>query len=415
HGGVEGYGFGADEDGGGGMGGYVDEDAEGGWSGDDSDETEDEKNAWDADVGVDRRFVNSTFECWRPHPLKHHNEALVNLLKLIERKRELNSEDRNALSYRHAIAALISYPRPIQSWKEARKIKGIGDKIAMMIKQFLKTGTIKEAESIKKDEWFRVVDEFASVYAVGPSKAREWYNKGFRSVPEVRECEENLSRLQKAGLELWEDFSQKMTRKDVEELLELLRHALDEVAPGCILEPVGGYRRGKELSGDLDVVVTHPDEGQAASLLSRIVDYLKLKGELVSLILGHMKHVLWYGEGSESEAVSELKLLPGRKYSFDHLAKCFSAILQPSTQTLRQVDIIVSPPNLFACAVTGWTGSKQFERGLRDWCKRGKKGFHFASHGLYDRRTNKVIPTKTEREIFEILGLPWFEPEERNA
>lgn len=45
--------------------------------------------------------------------------------------------------------------------------------------------------------------------AVGPSKAREWYNKGYRSVPEVRECEENLSRLQKAGLELWEDFSQK--------------------------------------------------------------------------------------------------------------------------------------------------------------------------------------------------------------
>lgn len=37
-------------------------------------------------------------------------------------------------------------------------------------------------------------------------------------------------------------------------------------------------RRGKELSGDLDVVVTHPDEGQAANLLSRIVDYLKLKG-----------------------------------------------------------------------------------------------------------------------------------------
>ncbi|KAJ3032407.1 hypothetical protein HDV00_007561 [Rhizophlyctis rosea] len=404
HGGLEGYGF--DDDGGGFDG--EEEEEEQDLSGGDTDDTEDEKNAWDLDVPVDKRFVNSKFECWRPHPLKHHNEHLVSLLKLIERKRELNSEDRNALAYRHAIAALISYPRPIQSWKEARKIKGVGDKIAMMIKQYLKTGTIREAENIKKDEWFRVVDEFASVYAVGPRKAREWYNMGYRSVPEVRENEKGLNRLQMAGLELWDDFRQKMTRQDVGEMLGLIRKALDEVAPRCVLQPVGGYRRGKELSGDLDVVVTHPEyEGKAAELLGKIVGWLKLKG--------YMKHVLWYGEGSENDAVSELKLLPGKKYSFDHLAKCFSAIQQPTTKTLRQVDIIVSPPSLFACAVVGWTGSKQFERGLRDWCKRGKKGYHFASHGLFDRRTNKIVNVKSEREVFEVLGLPWFEPEERNA
>ncbi|KAJ3280201.1 hypothetical protein HK104_000831 [Borealophlyctis nickersoniae] len=366
-------------------------------------ETEDEKAPWDADVPLDSRFVNS-----RPHPLNHANKELVDLLKLIERKRELRGEARNALSYRHAIAALISYPRDIQSWKEARKIKGIGSKIAMMIKQFLKIGTIREAESIKKDEWFRVVDTFASVYGVGPNTAREWYNKGYRSVEEVRALEKNVTKIQRIGLEMWDDFKQKMTRADVEEMLALLRETLDDVEPGCIIEPVGGYRRGKQLSGDLDVVVTHPDEGRVPDLLGKVVDRLKLKG--------YVKHVMWYGEGADKDTVSEIKLSGSQRgYSMDQLAKAFCAMIQPSKKIYRQVDIIISPYSVFACAVVGWSGSKQFERGLRDWCKRGTKRFHFVSHGLYDRKTNKRIDVKTERELFNVLGLPYFEPVDRNA
>ncbi|TPX66460.1 DNA-directed DNA polymerase [Spizellomyces sp. 'palustris'] len=370
-------------------------------------DTEDEGAEYDRDIPLDPRYKNVSFECCRPHPLVHHNMELVTQLQLIERKRELSGEARNALSYRHAISALISYPRAVKTWKEARKIKGVGEKIAHMIREFLKTGSIQEANTIKEDTRFHVMNLFASVYGVGPSKAREWYNKGYRSIADVQESEEHLPRITQVGLEMFDDFSKKMARADVEEILGILRTTLDDVEPGCIIEPVGGYRRGKPLSGDCDVVITHPVESRTGDLVGKLVDNLKLKG--------YIKHIMWFGEGSDKEEISELKLLPGRKYSFDRLAKAFVAFLQPSTNTYRQVDLIIAPFSIFPCAVLGWSGSKQFERGLRDWCKRGIKGYHFASHGLFDRRTNKRVDVKSEKEIFEILKLPYIQPTLRNA
>lgn len=52
-------------------------------------------------------YLNTKYECLRPTPLKpYHNRKLVALLHLLERQREVNMEERNALSYRHAIAAI---------------------------------------------------------------------------------------------------------------------------------------------------------------------------------------------------------------------------------------------------------------------------------------------------------------------
>ena len=56
---------------------------------------------------LDPNFINTKYECLRPTPLNpKFNQSLVELLEVIEHARELNGEERNALSYRHAIAAL---------------------------------------------------------------------------------------------------------------------------------------------------------------------------------------------------------------------------------------------------------------------------------------------------------------------
>lgn len=77
---------------------------------------------------------------------------------------------------------------------------------------------------------------------MGPTKAREWYNKGYRTISDVLENERNLTRIIQIGLQMYDDFSQKMTRADVEEVLGIIRSTLDDIRPGCIMEPVGGYR-----------------------------------------------------------------------------------------------------------------------------------------------------------------------------
>ncbi|KAJ3017688.1 hypothetical protein HKX48_003427 [Thoreauomyces humboldtii] len=370
------------------------------------DSDDDDDGDYDRDLPLHRDFKNVAYECLRPHPLNHHNKGLTDLLSLMEKQRELDGEARNALSYRRAISALISYPCPITSWKEAKKMKGVGNKIALLIREYLKTGTIQVAAALRENTRFLVVGHFATIYGVGPSTAREWYAKGYRSIQDVLDGEPNLPAVVKIGIEMWPDFDKKMARVDVEEVQGLLRTVLDGLGGGFTVVPVGGYRRGKEMNGDCDVVITHPDLAQTQNLLRRLVDALQEQG--------FIKYILWYGEGHDpKDQVPELRLQSGKKNSFDHLSKASMAAQKRKSVSL--FDLIISPYALFPCAVLGWSGSKQFERGLRDWCKRGIKGYHFASHGLFDRKTNRRIDVKSEEEIFEKLKIPWCDPSLRNA
>ncbi|KAJ3154542.1 hypothetical protein HDU86_004671 [Geranomyces michiganensis] len=375
---------------------------------------------YDRNIPLDPSFPNVAYECLRKHPLNHPNKELVELLGFMEKQREMDGETRSALSYRRAISALI-----IQSWKEARKIKGVGDKIAKLIREYLKTGTIGLCAAVARSAQFRTISYFAQIYGVGPTTARQWYAKGYRSLDSVIDGEgDSLPSVIRHGIELFPDFQQKMSRADVEEVVTTLEAVLAGISDGFTVTPVGGYRRGKEVNGDCDTVITHPDEARTKTILRELVDALTDQG--------YIKHILWYGEGqdaartsdynAEAPSSSSIKSRKKKGTSFDQLAKAFVAFRQPSNAIYRQVDLIIAPPDLHAVAVCGWTGSKQFERGLRNWCAHGsgarggfKGGLKFSSHGIFDRRTNKRIECRTEREIFDKLQLEWVEPELRNA
>ncbi|CAG8604835.1 4591_t:CDS:10 [Paraglomus occultum] len=361
--------------------------------------SENESSDDDRDVDLDPRFLNTSYECLRPTPLKSKfNVKLVELLEVIERARELNDQWRNALSYRRAIAVLKSYPRDIISQKEIKKIRGIGSKIGYQVKSYLRTGTIAEAEHIRQDKRLHTLELFASIYGVGPKTALSWYRKGYRTIEDCKN-HPNLTKAQQLGLQLVDDLREKMSREDVEEIYTIIKENIKELDPKCIIQPVGGYRRGKDLNGDLDLLISHPDEERVSSLLNDIITRLT-EG-------GYIKHLL-YCARSESRTDSKHGII-------DHLEKCFVTFLQPSTQIKRQVDMIVATQSQFASAMVGWTGSRQYERSLRRYAKREKK-MVFTSHGLFtNTKPRKLISTSTEREIFDILGVPWLEPEMRNC
>jgi len=169
------------------------------------------------------------------------------------------------------------------------------------------------------------------------------------------------------------------------------------------MTPVGGYARGKELSGDVDIVVYHSEEERAKTLLDDIMESLQKRG----LIAGIMNTTRLSIDSNEHS------LHTHGKSHFDRLAKCFFAFNAPSIG-VRQVDIIVSPWSVRHCAIIGWTGSKMFERSIRSWCK-DKKNWTFTSHGLYERNTGEPIEVKSEKGFFEMLGIPYFDPTLRNA
>ncbi|KAH8550669.1 hypothetical protein BGW37DRAFT_497945 [Umbelopsis sp. PMI_123] len=356
----------------------------------------------DEEIGIDPRFNNSFHECLRPTPLHaKYNKELIRLLELLEMKRHTNGENMSSLSYRHAIAAIKAYPREIRSSKEAQQIKGIGNKIRHSIRVFLKTGTIPEAKAVESDAKFQVMKKFLKVWGVGHNLAQEWWNSGYRSLDDVYK-NAHLSPTIKLGIELFDQLEQRLSRKDCKEILDIIEREAKELLPGCDIYPVGGYRRGKDSNGDVDVVLSHPDELSNQNFLKNLVDRLSNKGYIV--------HKLRFSEPSANR-IEDKSMVNANK---DLIDSCYTAFLQPSTGILRQVDILVAPPSQLYTTILGWTGSRQFERSLRSYAE--AKRLHVGSHGIFkDRSLSERIPVDSEKHAFEIIGIPWLEPELRNC
>lgn len=65
------------------------------------------RNQFSVDIDIAPGFINTKYECMRPTlDIPKHNRKLLSLLRLLERKRQLDSEDKRSLSYRHAISAI---------------------------------------------------------------------------------------------------------------------------------------------------------------------------------------------------------------------------------------------------------------------------------------------------------------------
>ncbi|KAL0135020.1 hypothetical protein V8B55DRAFT_1556564 [Mucor lusitanicus] len=366
-----------------------------------NDESDRTKRGEGENVNLAPDFINTKYECLRPTPYEpKYDKKLLSLLLLLERKRQIDNEPKRSLSYRHAISAIKAYPREIQSSKEA-------EKIIEKIKMFLHTGTIEEADQLRYDEEFRTISLFNKVFGVGVTTARLWWEMGYKTLQQVLD-NAKLTATIKLGIELFPDFDQMMSREDVKEIIDIVTKEVVSIDSECFVVPVGGYRRGKTKNGDVDLIISSKRAENMRGFLNKLTQRLIEKG--------YLKHKLWHSAEIKKLNHAERPSVGGRQ-QFDNFDKCFCAFLQPSTGIHRQVDLIcVVNPDELATAILGWTGSRQFERAIRDYAKKEKnmllnnQGIHFELGGQRQR-----FVVHSERDAFDIIGVPYLEPEFRNC
>lgn len=91
-------------------------------------------------------------------------------------------------------------------------------------------------------------------------------------------------------------------------------------------------------------------------------------------------------------------------------------------QKMARVDLIFAKWEEYYFALLGWTGSRQFERSLRLFCKR-ERGWKLTSSGLYSLKSGKPIDVEkllghqlqSEQDLFAVIGIPYKPPNERNC
>ncbi|KAF8528055.1 Nucleotidyltransferase [Hysterangium stoloniferum] len=367
------------------------------------------------------------FAVQRASPLISQNQDFIFQLAVIRDARVLDGDERSAMSYSRSIAVGFTYPFRIHTAEQIAHLPFVGSKILGMAREYLFHGTTSETSMISQSSRYRSLNEFMRIHGIGAFTARKLYDEGCRTLEdldrrygaELGKTEEDQPVIEgetagiRTALELRDSLSVLIAREEVENIDRIIGQELELVEPGCLRTIVGGYRRGKQLCNDVDIVFTHPQPGKEQNLCKRLVERLRRQG-----LVTHILHISSFRSSSSLRApVGASK--PDRPH-WDTLDKALTIFRLPSKEGSmersfhRRVDLIFAPIATYWTAVVGWTGSTLFERDLRLWAKQ-KMGMKFDNSGITRRRDTKPFFPMSEHAVFEILGLEWIDPTLRNA
>ena len=260
------------------------------------------------------------------------------------------------------------------------KMNGVGQSLLTKIKEIMSTGTCSLYEKIKDYKDPKKV--FEDIHAVGPKKAKELVDMGFKTIDELRNApnvNNILNDKQKIGLQFYDDILARIPRGEIVSHEEILKSMLKKVDPNAELTIAGSYRRGKSESGDIDVLLKSKDKKTYKKFIEILTDIKYL----------HPDHL----------AVGPKK--------YNGLAKLPNCLIH------RRIDIMYTTPAEYPFAILYFTGSMEFNAKMRGLAL--EKGLSMNEYSLKDSNTKKVIDHKfnVEKDIFDYLGMEWVEPVDR--
>lgn len=259
------------------------------------------------------------------------------------------------------------------------QIPGIGQGLKDHLEELFKTGKVKHWQEIKKGIP-EVVFDLLDIPGAGPQTSLKLANLGIKSVS-------NLKDQIKSGQLVEKGFSAKLAENLLSSLEELesstkgrvlLPYAFAQAekvlnyvkkCPEVIMvDPLGSLRRMVVTVGDLDFSV-------ASKNPQDVVDYIiKIPGVAKVIEKGQTKATL----------------------------VLFSGL---------HVDFLISQPESYGALLQHFTGSKQHNIHLRKLAE--DKGLSLSEYGIKNVKDGKIIPCKTEDQLYKYLGMQTPPPELR--
>ncbi|KAL0880880.1 hypothetical protein ABMA27_002061 [Loxostege sticticalis] len=313
------------------------------------------------------------------------------LMELADYEKNVSRNIHKYNAYRKAASVLAAHHKKIESGDEAKKLNGIGEKIAKKIDEFIHTGKLRKLENIHQDTDAQAISLLTRVSGIGPVKAADLVRSGIKSIEDLRNNQKMLNHHQLIGLKYFEDFEKKIPRSEIQQIEDNLKNSIANMDSNFTLTICGSYRRGKSESGDIDALLTHPSlqvsdgkKKQSENMLKNLVD--ELSKTLVTDVI----------------SIGDTKFMGVCRISNESLA--------------RRLDIRLVPHDQYYCAVLYFTGSDVFNKGMRAHAL--EKGFTLNEYSLRPVGVTGVpgepVPISSEEDIFDYIDYPYKKPEERN-
>lgn len=377
------------------------------------------------------------YACLRSTPLHSPNEDFISQLIKIRQIRKLTLNEIGVRAYSTSIAAIAAYPYRIRRSSEVLQLPGCDAKVANLFAEFQEhgscshsedDGSISAADELDTDPVLRVLNTFYDIWGVGAKTAREfYYSRGWRDLDDIVEHGWNtLSRVQQIGVKFFDEFKEGIPRSESEAIAAIVKEHANKVRPeskneiDCII--VGGYRRGKELGGDVDIILTHRDDSVTRNLVFDVAASLEEQKYITHTLSLHLtsthreqQTTPYHDETGKHFDSLDKALVVWQEPNFD------SSKHRKNPNPHRRVDIIISPWQTVGCAVLGWSGDTTFQRDLRR-CVKKSHGWKFDSSGVRGQTSGGQVidleqggETWEEREklAMERLGIGWRPPDQR--
>lgn len=221
-----------------------------------------------------------------------------------------------------------------------------------------------------------ILQELQHIYGIGPVKARELvHTHGIKTMNQLSINLHLLNDKQRIGFKYWETDLLRIPRQEIIQHEALYRQIYTHFTI------TGSYRRGASTSGDIDILLTHPQNN--AKCFQQFIDTLIDRGYFIDTLAYGPKKYMGYASINE-------KGVP------------------------RRIDVIYCSPVEYPFALLYFTGCGEFNIKMREYAK--TKGYRLNEKGLFDIATDKKVehPFTDEKSIFDFLGITYVEPKLRN-
>jgi len=313
--------------------------------------------------------------------LKDYKEAILDALRT-HRDYQTTQPDgafrvrayNKVMSGIHSLAAVYRM-EDLEGIVPASKSSEIRKKVV----EILATGSLASAEVLKADPTKDILKLFQGIYGIGAVRARQLVDLGMNNLEDLRKHPELLNEKQGIGLKYYEPLRERIPRDEMVAHESLLLSSLPTGFTGSL---AGSYRRGKESSGDIDLLLCGGD----TSHLNRLVIHLRATGYILE--------------------------------SLAHGDKKFMGICRLGTGIPRRIDILLTTAEEFPYALLTFTGSDKFNVLVRAHARTlgyslNEYRLSLTDEGAVAGRALPASPLLTEEAILAFLGLAYVKPEDR--
>lgn len=310
-------------------------------------------------------------------------------------------------TYNKTIKVLSVLNYEITEASQLDGIRGIGPKTKEKIDEILKSGTLKKLEGFKMpssdnvDSSIIQLKNLQKITGIGKVKANKLLKDGhtletltdlYKSDPTG--LKQLVTNHQFLGIKYFDDLENRIPYNEITKIKKYLQVRLDWINTHHYskdefkLEICGSYRRKQETSGDIDVLFYNSKNN---------LEHPKFIDLLIKRLtnLGFLRDDLTSSKGDTTKYMGFCKL-PGAKYC-------------------RRIDIRCIKQESFGPAMLYFTGSGDFNVNMRSYAR--KKGIKINEYGVFkveeDGLESRINSISTEADIFEYLGQPYINPEDR--